>query len=178
MTTETLLTLDAFLAMPETEPYTELIDGVPCQKPMGSEEHSQAQGNLHFLLKSHRHTRQGRARVELGIRFVRTPRGNLRVPDVSYSLPGHEDLSNARHPDRAPDLAAEVLSAGQSRSRLRERLSFLRDWGTRCTLLIDPIGQTVEAVDVERSGTFGIDDKVVLEGLPGFEFNVRALFED
>src|SRR5688572_24861239 len=144
MTTETLLTLEEFLAMPETEPYTELIDGVPSQKPVGSEQHSQAQTNLVVLLRLSEVTASGRTRAELSVRFPATARGNLRIPDVSYYLPGHEDESGAKYPARVPDLAAEVLSEGQTWTNLQRRLAFLREQGTRCTLLIDPTKQRVE----------------------------------
>ncbi len=172
------MSLDEFLALPETEPATELIDGVPCQKPVGSEDHSQAQSNLLFLLRLHPATANGRSRVELSVRFLRTERGNLRVPDVSHYLQGHEDRSGAKYPARVPDLAAEVRSEGQSRMALRRRLQFLRGQGSTCTLLILPESHVVEVVDGERSWTATIDDTVTLINLDGFSFAVRHLFED
>ena len=51
---------------------------------------------------------------ELGFKFRRTTAGNLRVPDVSYYLPGSvkPDLDED-YPEMPPDLAAEVRSEGQ-----------------------------------------------------------------
>lgn len=178
MTTETLLTLEEFLALPETRPFTELIDGVPCQKPVGSEKHSRAQGNLYFLLRTHARTRRGRSRTELGVQFVRTSRGNFRVPDVVYYLPENVDRSDSKYPARAPDLAAEVMSEGQSRATVRRRLEFLREQGTISTLLIDPEDETVEVHDGESAFTARGDDQVTLAGINGFSFAVRDLFKD
>src|SRR6185312_6324921 len=125
-----LLSLEEFLRLPETEPYTELIDGVPEQKPVGKKRHAIAQSNLVFLLRVHEATRAGRALTELGNRFPRTTLGNLRIPDFSYYLPGNLDpYSDEAYPERPPDLAVEVRSARQGDDRLRERLAFLREQG-------------------------------------------------
>ena len=177
MTTETrLLTLDEFLALPETEPYTELIDGRLCQKPVGKKKHSRAQLNLIALLLRHPATESGTVWPELGIRFPALVRGNLRVPDVCYYLPGNEDTSDEDYPDRAPDLAAEVRSKGQSLSAVQQRLDFLAGQGTRCTLLIDPEGGAVAVRDGAREWVAREDEEVVLARLNGFSFRVSDLF--
>lgn len=171
------MTLDEFLALPETKPYTELIDGVPCQKPLGKRRHSRAQWLLQKLLDRHPATSAGTPWPELGFKFRRTTAGNLRVPDVSYYLPGNIDLdSDEPYPEVAPDLAAEVRSEGQGLPGLRARLAFLREQGTRCTLLIDPEAHTVEVHDGERSWTASAGETVVLEQLNGFGFQVDELF--
>jgi len=178
MTTQTrLMTLDEFLALPETKPYTELIDGVPCQKPVAKGPHSRAQWLLPSLLARDPATSPGSPWPELGFKFPRTSAGNLRVPDVSYYLPGHIDpLNPGDYPERPPDLAAEIRSQGQTVRSLRERLAFLQEQGTRCTLLIDPEARTVEVHDGERSWTASAGDQVVLEQLNGFSFRVDELF--
>lgn len=178
MTTETrLMTLDEFLALPETEPYTELIDGRLCQKPVGKMRHSRAQTNMIGLLLTHPATRNGQTNAELGYRFPRTSLGNLRVPDVSYYLPGNEAASDEDYPDRAPDLAAEVRSKGQPLSAVQQRLGFLAGQGTRCTLLIDPEARTVAVRDGVREWVAREGDEVVLSELNGFSFRVGDLFK-
>jgi Uma2 family endonuclease len=171
-----LVTLDEFLAMPETEPATELVDGVPEQKAVGKWRHSIAQSNLAHLLRSHRATRSGRVIPELGFKFPRTTAGNLRVPDVSFYLqsPLHSEVDD--YPEQAPDLAVEIRSKGQSLRVLRERLAFLREQGTSCTLLIDPEARTVEIHDGGRESTVTEPAEVRLEALKGFSFKVADLF--
>jgi Uma2 family endonuclease len=179
MTTQTrLMTLEEFLRLPETKPYTELVDGFPEQKPVGKRRHSKAQWRLTRLLDRHPATADGAPWPELGFRFPRTSRGNLRVPDVSYYLFGSDTSSDDDdYPQKAPDLAAEIRSQGQSPASLRGRLAFLREQGTRCTLLIDPEARTVEVHDGEGTWTAGDDDEVALTRLNGFAFNVRELFD-
>ena len=171
-----LMTLAEFLELPETEPYTELINGELCQKPVGKNRHSAAQSNLQILLALHPATAKGKSRVELGFRFPRTSRGNLRVPDVSYYLPGYVPDPDEDYPERAPDLAAEVRSNGQSTTSQRERLAFLRSQGTRCTLLIDPEAQTVEVHDGEVTSLALGGDEVRLELLAGFSFFLNEIW--
>lgn len=167
------MTLDEFLALPETEPATELIDGYPCQKPVGKLRHSRAQTNLLLLLARSPATSAGRPLVELG---VRRGRANLRVPDVSYYLPGNEPGAIADYPERAPDLAIEVRSEGQLIRILEERLAFLREQGTACTLLVDPEARTVYVTDAARSWVATSDDAVTLDSLAGFSFTVSDLW--
>lgn len=178
MTTETrLMTLEEFLALPETKPYTELIDGVRCQKPVGKPRHSRAQAKLFAALLTSPRTAAGTVWPELGFRFPRTTLGNLRVPSVSYYAPGSVDPQVLEgYPDRAPDLAAEVRSEGQSVVALQHRLSFLREQGTVCTLLIDPDKRTVEVRDGDHAWLAGEHDEVTLVHLNGFAFQVADLF--
>ena len=53
-----------------------------------------------------------------------------------------------------------LFSKGQSIASQRERLTFLRAQGTRCTLLIDPEAQTVEVHDGERTARVSGDNEV------------------
>ena len=170
------MTLDEFLRLPETKPYTELINGELCQKPVGKIRHSRAQRNLLVLLLRHPMTAAGTSWTELGFRFPRTSLGNLRVPDFSFFLPPYQPDDEEDYPDRAPDLAAEVRSKGQSMRSQRERLAFLREQGTRCTLLVDPEAQTVEVHDGERTYVASGTDEVRLEALGRFSFTVSGLW--
>lgn len=171
------MTLDEFLELPETEPATELVNGELCQKPVPKKPHSRAQLNLAFLLRTHASTLAGRPWVELGNKFPATRRGNLRVPDVSYYFAESDDpTTDEDYPERAPDLAAEVRSKGQSLQSLRERLAFLREQGTVCTLLIDPEARTVEIHDAGRESTARDTAQVTLDSLKGFSFKVADLF--
>ena len=69
-----------------------------------------------------------------------------------------------------------LFSKGQSIASQRERLTFLRAQGTRCTLLIDPEAQTVEVHDGERTTRVSGDNEVRLEAPAGFSFGVPELW--
>lgn len=49
-TTATPLTLEAFLALPETKPATEFVNGQIIQKPMPQGEHSRLQSKLSAVI--------------------------------------------------------------------------------------------------------------------------------
>ena len=171
------MTLEEFLALPETEPATELIDGYPCQKPVGKLRHARAILRLQVLLLQHPATASGLPLVELGSRYPATSAGNLRVPDLSFFLPGNDPGAEASYPARAPDLAVEVRSEGQALHPLEGRLSFLREQGTSSTLLIDPEAKTVFVHDGQRSWTASGNDVVTLEQHGGFSFPVGDLWK-
>ena len=171
------VSLEEFLRLPETEPSTELVDGVMEQKPVGKNRHSIAQTELVLLLRLHPGTSTGRAVTELGVRFPRARMGNLRVPDVAFYTDRAAINRDEDYPALPPDLAAEVRSQGPPLRVLRERLAFLREQGTRCTLLIDPEEQFVEVHDGPRTFTAGPADEVRLDELGGFSFRAGQLFE-
>jgi Uma2 family endonuclease len=171
------VSLDEFLRLPETEPYTELVDGVMEQKPVGKNNHSVAQMELAVLLRFHPATQSGRAVTELGVRFPGTRFGNLRVPDVVFYRDRSAIDLGQDYPEAAPDLAAEIRSKGQPLRVLRERLAFLREQGTLATLLIDPDAATVEVHDGAATWTASGDDEVVIQSLGGFSFRAGQLFE-
>jgi Uma2 family endonuclease len=170
------MTLEEFLALPETVPYCELIDGEVVQKPVGSKQHASAQWNLTLLLGTHPKTRRGRGYTEVGYNFPDALRPNHRVPDLSYYLPGREPGGD-KYPEHMPDLAVEVLSDGQGREGQRARLAFLRARGVPCTMLIDPARRTIEVHDGDREWVAANDDEVAPDALPGFSFRVSQLFE-
>ena len=78
------LTLAEFLALPETEPASELIDGEVVQKPVAKVPHSRGQSQLLGALLNHPATMHGTALTELGANLGE----DHRVPDVSWFAPG------------------------------------------------------------------------------------------
>jgi Uma2 family endonuclease len=170
-----LLTLEDFLALPEEKPALELIDGEVCRKPVPKESHSYAQLGIIKALLTDPHTAPGHIRPELGISFPSELAGNHRVPDVVYFLPDRRP--SHPYPLLAPDLAVEIRSEGQGLDLVRKRLSFLRERGTRCTLLVDPATRTVEVHDDGRTWIAHEGERVTLSGLDGFSFLVDGLFE-
>jgi len=129
------------------------------------------------LLISYGTSKGGSAGPEPGSRFPNTAAGNLRVPDLSYYLPGNIDEDDDEdYPARPPDLCVEVRSKGQSAAGQQDRLAFLREQSVGCTLLIDPEARTVEVYDRGRAWVASAKDEVVLSGLGGFTFRVGELF--
>ena len=114
MTTTGTLTLEQFLALPETEPASEYIDGEVVQKTMPTWGHGVIQRLLSFVLTVYLRTHPaGDAGSE--IRCIFGPPGAERtyVPDYVFVVAAR--LQGEAGPFRgAPDLAVEILSPGQA----------------------------------------------------------------
>src|SRR5205809_696708 len=103
------LTLERFLAEPETKPASEYACGEVYQKPMPDGPHAAIQGFLLVMLYPFL-TQTGLGRVFPELRCIFGPPGGERiyVPDLVYVSRAHLPLP--RHLHAAPDLAVEVLS--------------------------------------------------------------------
>ena len=110
MTTTRKLTLDEFLALPETEPASELIDGEVLQKPTPTWDHGVIERLLSFVLTLYLRVHPtGEAGSE--IRCVFGPAGAERpyIPDYIF-VRAERIRRGERHFFGAPDLAVEILS--------------------------------------------------------------------
>lgn len=97
---------------------------------------------------------------------------NVRCPDVSFVAAGRfpEEREPEGFPSLAPDLAVEVLSPGDRRGDVMEKVGEYLDVGTRLVWIIDPQQRTAAAyrslTDVRVIG-----ETDVLDGedvVPGF----------
>ncbi|MBI2766619.1 MAG: Uma2 family endonuclease [Chloroflexi bacterium] len=133
-------TVDAFLALPETKPYRELIAGEVVEKAMPNASHSQTVGRLiqrlwNYLDK----TREGKAETEL--RHADAGQDWVYLPDVSVTLAGRRPVDPALEHGPVlvpPDFAIEVLSPDDRAGRLSQRVDFYLRSGTRLVWVIDP----------------------------------------
>ncbi|MGI8550903.1 MAG: Uma2 family endonuclease [Dehalococcoidia bacterium] len=176
------LTLDQFLALPETEPASEYAGGEVIQKPMPTKAHAILQLYLAMLL--HQFLAQtGLGEVFPEWRCIFGPAGQERpyVPDLVVVSPERLSKGDALdHPYlwNAPDLAIEILSPGQAVSPFLDKILFYLQHGVRAVWVIDPAAKVVLVL---RPGfdtiTLTLDDQ--LEGgdvLPGFGIALRDLF--
>jgi len=138
------ITLDAFLAMAETKPASEYIDGAILQKPMPQGKHSVIQGDLTTAINSSlKAERIGRAFPELRCTFG----GRSIVPDISVfsnsRIPRNSDGTVANRFLLAPDWMIEVLSPDQSQTKVTKKIAHCLRHGTQLGWLIDPDEQTI-----------------------------------
>jgi Uma2 family endonuclease len=77
-------------------------------------------------------------------------------PDVSFVSAGRAQICTDRIWG-APDLAAEVLSFGNSQHDRTEKVDWYRRYGVEECWLVDPIRRQAEVIDLARmaSKTFG-----------------------
>lgn len=138
------LTLDEFLQQPETKPASEYIDGHIIQKPMPQGEHSLIQGELVTTVNATlKPNKIARAFPELRCTFG----GRSIVPDVTVfvweRIPRKENGGVANKFTIAPDWTIEILSPGQSQTKLIKNILHCLEHGTKMGWLIDPEEQTV-----------------------------------
>ncbi|MDF5716871.1 MAG: Uma2 family endonuclease [Rhizonema sp. NSF051] len=138
------MTLEEFLKLPETKPASEYIDGQVIQKPMPQGEHSAIQGELTTAINGVvRSQHIARAFPELRCTFG----GRSIVPDVSVfiweRIPRKENGGVANVFLLFPDWTIEILSPGQSVTKVTKNILHCLKYGTHMGWLIDPEEQTV-----------------------------------
>jgi Uma2 family endonuclease len=140
------LTLDEFLQLPETEPASEYINGQLSQKPMPQGKHSQLQGGLitfvnNLVQKPH---------IALALPELRcTFNDRSIVPDVAVfkweRIPLDEDGDIANTFNAQPDWTIEILSPGQSQTKVINNILHCLDAGCEMGWLLDPEEKNVVA---------------------------------
>jgi Uma2 family endonuclease len=181
LTAKKRMTLDEFLELPETEPYSEFICGEVVQKSMPSLFHSAIQARLViFLGKLLDVTRAGWVVTEA--RHAQRAEGRAYLPDVGVILTA--TLPKARREfergpvERVPDFAIEILSPDDRPSRVAEKLAFYLRNNTPLAWVVDPIERTIDAHRPNLpSTTHTIGDIITAEPvLPDFELDLAELF--
>jgi Uma2 family endonuclease len=141
------ITLEQFLARPETKPAREYVCGEVFRKPMPTGIHSLIQRFFIIVLAEFTNrASQGLAGPEWRCVFGPTGRRRAYVPDITYIARerltgGIAQLEGAF--EGPPDLAIEVLSPGQSMPRFRRKIRFYLAHGVRLVWVIDAAARTV-----------------------------------
>ncbi|MGI8927057.1 MAG: Uma2 family endonuclease [Tepidiformaceae bacterium] len=146
MSTATRVSLDVFLAMEETKPYLELIDGEVVPKAMPNDNHAALVAELLIELGNYlRTSREALLRTEL--RHLVREEQRVFLPDVSVTLESRavkERAIRRRGPiEVVPDFAIEVLSPDDPPLRVLQRVDFYLRSGTRLLWMVDPESQSV-----------------------------------
>lgn len=146
------LTLDLFLAMPETTPASEFINGQVIQKPMPQGKHSTIQSDLGAAINAVlKPNRIARAYSELRCSFG----GRAIVPDLSIfqwgNIPKTAEGQVANVFSIAPDWTIEILSPDQSQSKVVRNILHCLDHGSEMGWLIDPEEKLVFVYFADRT---------------------------
>jgi Uma2 family endonuclease len=170
------------ITVPQTKPATEWVNGRALQKVSPQERHARAQGQMVAALGAWAHaTGLGRVGTEWEFR-VTPPHESTRplVPDVaflSYERVGYEQEEAAQIPYMAPDLAVEILSQGDRRRDVDEKIRVYLAAGAKLVLLVDPAEHTFTAHDHEGARRLLPDETFTHWALPGFSMRVASCFE-
>ncbi len=168
------------MEIPETKPATELIDGRLVQKMSPKRRHQELELRWTLALRAWAGDR-GRAIHEWRHEF-RAPGHSFAslVPDIAYlSRESLDALGPAASeaPPRAPEIAVEILSAGESERHLAWKIGAYLAAGTRVVFVVDPPQRTVIAHAREGIERFGPGDTVRHAALPGFAYAIDPMFE-
>jgi Uma2 family endonuclease len=142
--TQAAVTLADFLALPETKPASEFIDGAIVQKPMPQGKHSAVRSELVPTIdRPLKAQKLARAFPELRCSF-----GDCSiVPDVvvfkTDRIPRDPDGTVANDFEIAPDWTIEILSPDQSQTKVVKNIVYCLQHGTTLGWLIDPEDRTV-----------------------------------
>ncbi len=157
------INLEEFLALPETKPASEYIDGQIIQKPMPKGKHSTIQGELIIALnRALKPQKTARAFPELRCTFGE----RSTVPDVTVftwdRIPRDDNGEIADSFRAAPDWTIEILSPEQSQTRVTKNILHCLDNGTKLGWLIDPQEQSVLVYFPKQQPAFFEDANDVL----------------
>ena len=174
------ITLEEFLALPETKPASEYIDGKIIQKPMPKGKHSTIQGELIIALNSALKPQKiARAFPELRCTFG----GRSTVPDVTVftwdRIPRDDNGEIADSFQAAPDWTIEILSPDQRYSRVTRNILHCLDNDTKLGWLINPQEQSVLVYFPAQQPAFFEDTNDVLpvpDFAQAFELTLGELF--
>ncbi|NET50828.1 MAG: Uma2 family endonuclease [Merismopedia sp. SIO2A8] len=163
-----VMTLEAFLTLPETEPGSELIKGEILQKPMPQGKHSRLQSKLSAVINQvGEDAKIAYAFTELRCSFG----GDSVIPDIAVvrwdRIPRDASGCVANKFEISPDWAIEILSPDQSVTKVLKKLLHCSKQGTELGWLINPQEITVILVLPNQRVQFLEGDATlpVLEGI-------------
>jgi Uma2 family endonuclease len=173
------LTLDEFLALPETKPAREYADGAVTRKVAPKGRHSTLRAELlERINRVARPRRSARAWPELRTTFA----GRSYMPDlVVYRAARIPRTAAGELPDdvgTAPDIAIEIISPRQRVPALERRCLWYVANGVAVALLVDPGDRSVSIFRPGgRTAALRGDDEVdLVDVVPELRFPVRDLF--
>lgn len=157
------ISLEAFLAMPETKPASEYVDGEIIQKPMPKGKHSRIQVRFASYVNAQLETPKiATALPELRCTFG----GRSTVPDVAVftwaRIPRDATGDIADTFDAAPDWTIEILSPEQSPTKVTKNILHCLKHGCAMGWLIDPEDRSVVVYPAGQQAMFFDEDTQVI----------------
>jgi Uma2 family endonuclease len=171
------LTLEEFLALPDTKPASEYIDGEVIQKPMPQGQHSVIQGELLIELNlAWRGKGIAQAFPELRCTFG----GRAIVPDIAVfedaNIPYDENDEIENVFSIPPDWTIEILSPEQSTTKVLKNIDHCLANGTQMGWLIDPTDRAVFVCIGDRNFQM-IDEPSTILPVPEFAAAIQLTIE-
>jgi Uma2 family endonuclease len=171
------ITLEEFLALPDTKPASEYIHGEIIQKPMPQGQHSLLQKKL-LLTIDPILTNAGIAEAFPELRC--TFGGRSIVPDVvvfeqaNIAYDENGDIENVF--TIPPDWTIEILSPEQSTTKVLKNINHCLAYGTQIGWLIDPTDRSVFICMPDRTFQI-IDEPSTILPVPEFAASIQLTVE-
>lgn len=178
MAIKTRLTLEEYLALPETEPPCEYFDGEVVQKASPNLDDGVLAVELGALFREWAR-RATSCVVGVEIRHIAPDRSRVYLPDVSVTmaerLAGHE---RGQPVPVTPDVVVEILSPDDRPSIIIRKIDMYLALGVPVLLVVDPEECSIREYRATRPPrTYQEGDTLDLSPvLPGFTLDVGALF--
>ena len=173
------MTLTEFLALPETQPASEYLEGVIIQKPMPQGEHSLLQNELLMRINQlGKLTKSVYAFPELRCVFA----GQVMVPDIAVftweHIPRTVEGKVANKFEIPPDWLIEILSPEQSPNRVIKKILLALKEGSQLAWLVDPRDESVTVFYPQSLPVVKEQEDLLpaLEGLPNWQLSVVEMF--
>lgn len=174
-----ILSLEEFLALPETKPASEYIDGQIYQKPMPQGKHSKLQiGFASQINQKGEAACLAYAFTELRCTFAE----RSIVPDIAVfeweRIPVDDDGEIMNRITITPDWIIEILSPDQSPLEIIDKISFAIKNGTKLGWLISPKEKKVLVFQGDRLPETKVGEMLlpVLDGFTDWQVTVTDLF--
>jgi Uma2 family endonuclease len=170
------------IVLPETKPETEWVGGRALQKVSPKFSHGSLQGLLFMAFRSWAEN-GGHGRVATEWRFRIAPPGKIvrpLVPDVGYlsyaalAADAPDDLVEV--PLGAPTVAVEVLSRGDKRADVADKIATYIEAGTAAVIVVDSRQERIAVHDRGGVRALGARDTLTHPSLPEFALAVGELF--
>ena len=181
---KTKLTLEEFLALPESDSAYEFVNGESVPKYKNEQMspkffHGSTTGAL-FILLSTWAQEKGRVVVEWGIKLTRNQESWIPVPDLTYV--SYNRLPADWFKDEAcpviPELVIEIISPGQTFGDMIEKATYYLQAGISLVWIVDTISQTITVFTASSLPvTFRENQVISHETLPELEITPHTIFQ-
>jgi Uma2 family endonuclease len=169
------------IVLPETKPETEWVRGRALRKMNPLRDH----GRLQLALGTVLHLwAKGRGQVATEWRFRIAPPGEMPrplVPDIAFvrdeRLRGLT-YEEAQAPSFAPDVAIEILSPGNRRLDMDDKINVFLRSGTSLVMLVHPLQRIVELHDAAEKRVLTQTETLEHAALPEFRYPLSELFAE
>lgn len=181
----THMTVEEFLAVPETEPgHWQLVEGeVVVNFPTAA--HQNAVLNVGSAIKDWQRSGTERGRVLLEVDTAAGP-GSMLGPDLQWYAEGRELNDRFSRPQPLGDLIVEVRSPSTWAVDVGRKRAIYEREGVQELWLVDPYSQTVlvfgrvtpDAPTFDVAAELGGDEELTSRLLDGFALPVAEIFRD